>query len=139
MHLWVRLTPELDPLRAVSADFPFSVRVLVVNKRPGRVRIGPMRIPRTVGPPLLSPLGVLRDGVPAREFAEPVLKRPEIVSPETRHALGIAQGQLQPLAIFIEGLRRGFGRIALEGLIDKIEQLLKAELCDGQCPAQPDV
>src|SRR5215210_7140083 len=57
-----------------------------VNKRLGRVGKGQTGIPRTGGPPLLIPLGRIREAVPAREFADRVLKRPEPVVLKARHA-----------------------------------------------------
>src|SRR3954469_20254002 len=63
-----------------------------INRRLGHVGKGQTGIPWTGGPPLLIPLGRIREAVPARKFANCILKWLEPVIAETRHALGIRQG-----------------------------------------------
>src|SRR3954468_15484701 len=66
-----------------------------INKRRRRVCVGQSAMPRTGGPlrPIL--LGRIGEGVPAREPANRILKRPNQVVVEARHALGIGQGSLE--------------------------------------------
>src|SRR3954471_9557340 len=62
-----------------------------INRRLGRVGKGQTGIPRTGGPPLLIPLGRIREAVPARELANRILQRPDPVVPKARQPLGISQ------------------------------------------------
>src|SRR5215210_9483190 len=66
-----------------------------VNKRLGRIGKGQTGGPRIGGPPLLIPLGRIREGVPARELANRILQRPDLVVLKPRHARGIGQRSLQ--------------------------------------------
>src|SRR5215210_238003 len=50
-----------------------------VNKRQRRVGIGQTSVLRAGGPPLLIPLGRIREGVPARELANGILQRTDLV------------------------------------------------------------
>src|SRR3712207_6175850 len=98
-----------------------------VNKRLGRVGKGQMGIPRTGGPPLLIPLGRIREAVPAREFADRILKRSEPVVLKARHALGIGQGSSKIPAKAIVVHHHGFDQTAPEGLANNAGECLKAE------------
>src|SRR3954452_11648528 len=108
-----------------------------VNKRLGRTGKGQTGIPRTGGPPLLIPLARIREGVPARELANRILQRPDLVVLKARHALGIGQRSLQIPAKVIAAHHHGVDQTAFEGLADNTRQSLKAEQPDGQHPAAP--
>src|SRR3954468_40089 len=108
-----------------------------INRRLGRVGKGQTGIPRTGSPPLLIPLGRIREAVPARKFANRILKRLEPVIPETRHALGIGQSSLQIPAKVIVAHHHGVDQTTPERLVDNTGQRLKAEQPYGQHPAAP--
>src|SRR3954468_9412509 len=108
-----------------------------VNKRQRRVGIGQTGIPRTGGPPLLIPLGRIREGVPARELTNRILQRPDLVVLKARHALGIGQSSPQIPAKVIVAQHHGFDQTTPECLADNTGQRLKADQPDGQHPAAP--
>ena len=61
-----------------------------INKGKGRVGKGKKMILNASGSPLLIPLCRLREGIPARELAHCILKRPDLVTLKTHHALRIS-------------------------------------------------
>src|SRR5215210_5644130 len=98
-----------------------------VNNRLGRVGIGQTGMPRTGGPPQLILFGRIRESVPAREFTNRILKRPNQVVVEARHPLGIGQRSSQIPAKVIVAHHPGFDQTTPERLADNIRQFLKAE------------
>src|SRR3954451_24697855 len=109
-----------------------------INRRLGRVGKGQTGIPWTGGSPLLIPLGRIREAVPARKFANGILKRLEPVILETRHALGIRQGPGKIRAKVIVVHHHRFDQTAPEGLTNNAGEGLQAEQRYGQHPAAPD-
>src|SRR5215211_6666203 len=109
-----------------------------VNTRLGCVGKGQRIIPVPCSAPLLIPLGRIREGVPARELADRVPKRPEPIIPETRHALGIRQGPSKIPAKAIVVHHHRIDQTAPEGLANNAGECLQAEQRYGQHPAAPD-
>src|SRR3954453_4778039 len=109
-----------------------------INKRRRRVCVGQSAMPRTGGPPRPILLGRIGECVPARELANRILKRPNQVVVEARHALGISQGSLEIPAKIIVAHHHGVDQTAFEGLADNIRQFLEAKQRNRQHPAAPD-
>src|SRR3954466_4864690 len=99
-----------------------------VNKRLGCVGKGQTNILRTGGPPLLILLGCIRESVPARELADRILQRPDLVVLEARHALGIGQSSLQIPAKVIVAHHHRFDQTTPERLADNTGQRIAAWL-----------
>src|SRR3982751_4455445 len=108
-----------------------------VNKRQRRVGIGQTGVLRAGGPAVLILLGRIREGVPARELANRILERPDLVILKARHTRGIGLRSLQIPAKVIVAHHHGLDQTALEGLGNNIRQSLKAKQRDGQHPAAP--
>src|SRR3954466_12791095 len=89
-----------------------------VNKRQTRVGIGQTGVLRAGGPAVLILLGRIREGVPARELANGILQRPDLVILKARHALGIGQSSLQIPAKVIVAHHHGVDQATPERLAD---------------------
>src|SRR3712207_5936839 len=108
-----------------------------VNDGERRIGQGEAKTLNAGGSPLLISLGHIREGIPARQLANCILKRPCLVALEAHQARGIGQGALEILAKVVVVHDHGIDQAALEGLADDIRQGLKPEEVDSHHPAAP--